>query len=309
MTSDIRLAQYRFDDASIGVGLVDGEKIYDLKANDGPAVASLADAYADWDGFSRRLAAMQRSRSIPVESVQLLAPSLTPSAIYCAGINYQDHIDNVYRQQKMPPERNLRELALPPWHFIKTGNTLRPHGATIELPTDHIDWEIELAAIIGRTARNVSVDDALSYVAGYTVAIDLSARDRVMRPAVAVGSPFRFDWVAQKSFEGSCPLGPWLTPADQIGDPQDLHMQLSVNGRVRQDASTSQMIYSTAEQIAHLSTIISLSPGDVVLTGTPAGTGFETDEFLRSGDIITAHIDGIGSLTVMMVSAPVLLEK
>ena len=298
---DFALAQYQTGDSAVHVGVVTDGKVIDLAdLSIRSGITTISDAYDRWAELLDSVRGSRLTGGVPVDSVKLLPPALRPSGIFCAGINYQDHVDNVYRKQNIPLEPSLLELGLPPWHFLKAGNTLRGHGTTIGLETDHIDWEIELAAIIGRVARNVGVDEALDYVAGYTVGIDFSARDRILRPIMPVGSPFRFDWIAQKSFEASCPLGPWLVPADQVGDPQDLDMRLTINGRVRQDSNTSHMIYSTAAQIAHLSTLITLSPGDVILTGTPAGTGIETDEFLQPGDVVTAWIERIGELTVTM---------
>lgn len=295
------LANFRGPGEAPRAGIVENGKIFTVPVDvAGSSFATLADLYDRWITVEPLLAELTLSGGTPVDDVELLAPSLTPSAIFCMGANYQEHVDAVYRHQKMPSEASLVELGVPPWHFLKARNTLRGHKSTIPLFTDHVDWEIELAAIIGRTARNVSIDRALDYVAGYTIGIDLSARDKGIRSAMNVGSPFRYDWVAHKSFEGACPLGPWLVPARLLGDPQAVDLRLAVNGRVRQNSNTSKMLYSTAEQIAYLSTVISLSPGDVVLTGTPAGTGFESDEYLQPGDVIIASIPGIGELSVTM---------
>ena len=298
---DFGLVNYQRGNEPLRAGWIREDVVYELSPHIGSSrLVTLAEVYEHWDDVLPALATLEPKDGLAVADVTLLPPSLQPSGIYCAGINYQDHVDAVYRRQNIPPEPSLRDLGLPPWHFLKARNTLRGQGSTIPLFTDHIDWEVELAVVIGRTARNVTVESALDYVAGYTVANDLSARDRVMRAGMAVGSPFRYDWIAQKSFEGSCPLGPWLVPADRIGDPGALDLRLCVNGRVRQNSNTRNMIYTTAEQIAYLSTIITLSPGDVILTGTPAGTGFESNEFLHRGDVVTAEIAEIGELTVTM---------
>jgi 2-keto-4-pentenoate hydratase/2-oxohepta-3-ene-1,7-dioic acid hydratase in catechol pathway len=156
------------------------------------------------------------------------------------------------------------------------------------------DWEIELAAVIGKPARYVSVDHALDHVAGYTIAIDMSARDFNQAP----DQFYKFDWVAGKATDTACPLGPWIVPAQALGDPQDVALKLSVNGMVKQDSSTRQMIYSVAEQIARASELMTLDPGDVVLTGTPAGVGVPKGTFLSPGDKIDAEIAGIGKLSV-----------
>ena len=133
--------------------------------------------------------------------------------------------------------------------------------------------------MIGRPAKHVPMEKALSYVAGYTVANDLSARDRGRRPHIADTSPFKADWVAHKSFDGSCPLGPWIVPASDIKDPQNLAIKLWVNGEIKQDSNTGKMIFNLAEQIAHLSSRLTLHPGDLILTGTPAGVGAGRGEY------------------------------
>jgi len=163
-----------------------------------------------------------------------------------------------------------------------------------------VDWEGELTAVIGKTAKNVPSESALDYVAGYTIANDLSARDLTTRPNVPAGSPFQYDWVGQKSFDSSCPLGPWIVPAAAIPDPQSLGIKLWVNDVLKQDSHTRMMIFTLAEQIAHLSTRITLYPGDLILTGTPAGVGLARHEFLKPGDVVRVWIEQIGTLTNSM---------
>jgi 2-keto-4-pentenoate hydratase/2-oxohepta-3-ene-1,7-dioic acid hydratase in catechol pathway len=148
----------------------------------------------------------------------------------------------------------------------------------------------------------VSVDRALGHVAGYTIANDLSARDAMRRPHVSDASPFKLDWVAQKCFDGACPLGPWMVPASEIRDPQKLALKLWVNDELMQDSNTSQMIFTTAEQIAHISARVTLHPGDLVLTGTPAGVGMGRGRFLEAGDVVKLWIDGIGELSNTMTA-------
>jgi 2-keto-4-pentenoate hydratase/2-oxohepta-3-ene-1,7-dioic acid hydratase in catechol pathway len=155
---------------------------------------------------------------------------------------------------------------------------------------------VELVAVIGRTAKDVSVADALDYVAGYTIANDLSARDAMRREKVPAATPFHYDWVSQKCFDGSCPLGPWIVPASQIGDPHKLAIKLWVNDELMQDSNTGKMIFDTAEQIAMLSSRVTLHPGDLVLTGTPAGVGAGRNEFLQPGDRVEIEIEGLGRL-------------
>jgi 2-keto-4-pentenoate hydratase/2-oxohepta-3-ene-1,7-dioic acid hydratase in catechol pathway len=146
----------------------------------------------------------------------------------------------------------------------------------------------------------VAEADALDYVSGYLIANDLSARDLGSREPMPVASPFRTDWLAHKSFDGSCPLGPWIVPAGEIGDTQNLGLKLWVNDALKQDSNTGKMIYTLAEQIAQLSSRITLHPGDVILTGTPAGVGAGRGEFLKPGDVVNLLVEKIGTLTNTM---------
>jgi 2-keto-4-pentenoate hydratase/2-oxohepta-3-ene-1,7-dioic acid hydratase in catechol pathway len=207
----------------------------------------------------------------------------------CAGANYYDHMAEMGFPDVKKETQRL-------FFFFKTRNSIVGPGATVVMPrgTQKFDWEIELAAVIGKKARYVTPANALDHVAGYTVAIDFSARDFNQAP----DQFYKFDWVAGKAIDTGCPMGPWIVPADRIADPQDLALTLSVNGVVKQDSNTRQMIYSVAEQIARASEIMTLDPGDVLLTGTPAGVGAPKGTFLAAGDRVAATIQGIGTLAV-----------
>jgi 2-keto-4-pentenoate hydratase/2-oxohepta-3-ene-1,7-dioic acid hydratase in catechol pathway len=175
--------------------------------------------------------------------------------------------------------------------------------AAVTLPraSKAVDWEAELAAVIGRTAKDVPQRTALDHVAGYLCANDLSARDLGTREPLPLDNPFRTDWLAHKSFDGSCPLGPWIVPSEEVGDPHNLAIKLWVNDVLKQDSNTGNMIYNLAEQIEQLSSRITLYPGDVILTGTPAGVGAGRGEFLKSGDIVKVSIEKLGTLVTTMV--------
>jgi 2-keto-4-pentenoate hydratase/2-oxohepta-3-ene-1,7-dioic acid hydratase in catechol pathway len=189
-----------------------------------------------------------------------------------------------------------------PWHFLKAPRSVVGTQAAIARPAHAhmLDWEAELAVVIGRLAKNVTERDALEHVAGYTIGNDLSARDAMSRTSLSPTSPFRFDWLSQKSFDGACPLGPWLVPAKQIPNPQGLGIKLWVNDVLKQDSNTSKMIFSIAEQIAFLSTRITLYPGDVILTGTPAGVGMARGDYLKRGDVVRVWVERIGTLVNTM---------
>ncbi len=228
----------------------------------------------------------------------MLAPVQFPSAIYCAGANYSDHAAEMAAREGNPPPPDPHTLGHKAWHFLKATRAITDPGATVQISNyaKNMDWEIELAAIIGRTGKDVPQDKALSYVAGYTIANDLSARDRGRRAGVPDASPFKWDWTKHKTFEGSCPLGPWIVPASDIGDPQKLGLKLWVNGVLKQDSNTSDMIFNLAEQIEQLSAGMTLYPGDLILTGTPAGVGAGRGEFLKAGDVVKLWVEKIGEL-------------
>jgi 2-keto-4-pentenoate hydratase/2-oxohepta-3-ene-1,7-dioic acid hydratase in catechol pathway len=240
--------------------------------------------------------------AIPIGKVQLLAPLPLPRTIYCAGANYADHVAEMARVANIEVPPNPRLSGGHPWHFIKSSNTVTGPGHNIVLPpaSSKVDWEAELAVMIGVQAKDVAVESALEVIAGYTIGNDLSARDLSRRNEYPLTSPFRYDWVSHKNFDGACPLGPMLVPAWLIADPQDLAIELTINGAVKQSSNTSEMIFSIAEQISFLSKRITLWPGDVILSGCPAGVGSARGEFLKGGDIVTITIRGMGALTNRM---------
>jgi len=287
----------------VGV-LVEGlvHDLADASGND--ADLSMMDVLADWSAAQDRIrtvVARARSRrlaGVPLAQCKLLAPLPLPGTLFCAGANYSDHVAEMARVANIEPDPDPRALGLGSWHFIKSSRSVIGPDDAIEIPngSHKLDWEIELGAVIGHKTRNVTAGEALACVAGYTIAIDLSARDFSRRQGLPAHSPFRFDWVSHKSFDTACPLGPWLTPAAQIADPQNLAVSLAVNGEIKQNSNTRLMIFSVAEQIADLSRKLTLWPGDVILTGTPAGVGSATGQFLKSGDHIAARIEGIGEI-------------
>ena len=295
-------------------GVLLGDTVYDAAKITGVvAHSSVLGMLEDWSRVRRLLARASkqiesgkaRSRGVPLKRVRLLAPVLYPGAIYCAGANYTDHMAEMARAQGQMPGPTMKELGEKPWHFVKTSrSSVVGPGARVKLPaySQMVDWEVELAAVIGKVARDVPVERALEYVAGYTIANDLSARDVMRRDKNPATSPFHYDWLSQKCFDGSCPLGPWIVPADEVPDPQNLGLKLWVNERLMQDSNTSKMIFDTAEQIAMLSSRVTLQPGDLVLTGTPAGVGVPRRVFLKPGDTVKLWIDGIGELSHTMAS-------
>jgi 2-keto-4-pentenoate hydratase/2-oxohepta-3-ene-1,7-dioic acid hydratase in catechol pathway len=256
---------------------------------------ALVDAFSDWDRSFAAFSALAEKApgacaDLARPSAPLLAPLRYPGKVLCAGANYYDHIAEMGVQDTRKEAQRLFFFFKPP------RNAVVGPGKTVRMPLDTkaMDWEIELAAIIGKPARAVSEKDAMATIAAYTVSIDFSARDLNRVPE----SFFKLDWVAGKANDTCCPMGPVVVPATFLKDPQDLPLLLKVNGETKQNARTSGMIFSIAEQIAKLSRIMSLDPGDVVLTGTPAGVGAPKGTFLKVGDKVDATIEGIGTLSV-----------
>jgi 2-keto-4-pentenoate hydratase/2-oxohepta-3-ene-1,7-dioic acid hydratase in catechol pathway len=240
------------------------------------------------DGNARRLAGEPFSSLTPtgeVDAIHRWLPPLEPRAIYGIGKNYRDHAAET---GSPPPER--------PVVFMKSPASVIGHGAFIELPPScqnppQVDYEVELAVIIGKPAKNVTKSNALDYVFGYTVANDVSAR----RWQKHAGGD---QWVRGKSFDTFCPLGPVVVTADAIPDPQQLTLWTDLNGQRMQQASTQEMIFPVAQLIAYLSESTTLPPGTVILTGTPGGVGFARTPpvFLMPGDQVCVGIEGIGAL-------------
>ena len=271
-------------------GILVGDSVVDLE---GAGIAgSTYELLQNWDENDPLLSALaddaaaQGSR--PLADVQLLAPVLYPPVVYNAAANYVDH------QKEMSGGKQLVKEDTHPYFFLKAG----PHcvigpEADIRLPavSDFIDWEAELAVVIGKPARNVKAEDALDYVAGYTIFNDLSARD--MKP---VGRTFNVHWFAHKNFDGSGPMGPWMVPASDIPDPHDVDIKLWVNDELKQDSNSKYLFFNINEQIEYISARMTMRPGDVIATGTPSGVGAPYGGRLKPGDTVTIEISGIGRL-------------
>jgi len=214
-------------------------------------------------------------------------PIERPQKIVCVGLNYRDHAEE---QGVDLPERPLL--------FAKWPNTLIGPGEPIVIPpiTKRVDYEAELGVVMGVGARRLAVENALEAVAGYVCANDVSARDLQFGDG---------QWVRGKSLDTFCPVGPMLVPAAEIADPQSLGIRATLNGEVMQESTTGNMVFGVAEIVAFVSQAITLEPGDLILTGTPAGVGIFRDPpvLLEPGDEITIEIDGIGVLTNPVVGA------
>ena len=214
------------------------------------------------------------------DQVILGSPVQNPSKIICIGTNYRDHV--VEMKSEIPDYPVL---------FAKFANALIGPEAVIEKPkaTEQLDYEVELAVVIGKEAKEVERVNALDYVAGYTIGNDISARDLQKRTP---------QWLQGKTLDHSTPIGPWLVTTDELVDPSKLEITSRVNGQVRQASNTSQLIFDVPYLISFISNLITLSPGDIILTGTPDGVGFAQNppQFLQTGDVVTLEIEGIGVL-------------
>mmetsp|Transcript_32174 Transcript_32174/g.94010 ORF Transcript_32174/g.94010 Transcript_32174/m.94010 type:complete len:229 (-) Transcript_32174:86-772(-) len=214
----------------------------------------------------------------------------TPPAIYCIGLNYRQHA----KESGMPEPKF-------PVVFTKPPSSVIGHGDTIEIPAichpEEVDYEVELAVVIGKSAKNVPEDKALEYVQGYTVANDVSARKWQLQQGGG-------QWCRGKSFDTFCPLGPRLVPASEIPDPNTLELSCTLNGEVLQKSNTRDMIFNVPQIISFLSQGTTLLPGTVILTGTPEGVGVarKPPVFLKPGDTITMFVEKIGELTNTVVT-------
>jgi 2-keto-4-pentenoate hydratase/2-oxohepta-3-ene-1,7-dioic acid hydratase in catechol pathway len=298
--NELNLASVRRGPSRTVAAAVARERVHLL-----PGEPTMRDVLDDWDAWMRRvedgLDSGGLGPGIPLDEVSLAAPVPEPRNLYMLGANYADHAREM---RGLPPDAPIEPSPIGPFVFLKPTTTVVGPGEPVRLPADarRLDWEVELAAVIGRTADRVDEADALSCVAGYTVINDVSARDLFKREPAAE-PPMTFDWFRQKGWRTSCPMGPFLVPARFCPDPGALAISLRLNGELQQSSSTAQMIFSLQRQIAFISRVVPLLPGDVISTGTPAGVGAGRGRFLAAGDVMIAEIEGIGRL-----ESPVLAE-
>ena len=252
---------------------------------------TLLELLQDWPTVSGQVRTIEVADLPPADAVRLLAPIRFPHKVVCAGANYFAHLAEMKVDRPDPVGA--------PYFFLKppTTTVIGPDDPIVlpDRPGRRIDWEAELGVVIGRRARDLDESDVAGYIAGYTIVNDVSARDRLSRPD-AVAPPFGFDWTSAKGEDTFCPTGPGVTPAWFVKDPQDLHITLTVNGTVKQDSTTDDMMNSAFAVVAAASRIMTLEPGDIVATGSPAGVGAPRGEFLQDGDEVVIEIDGLGTL-------------
>ncbi len=277
------------------VGLVrEGKEVVDLKniGGDPPfdpadmvALIAAGDAALKW----LRDVAMRAREATPLASVTLIAPVPRPRKnVFCVGWNYVEHFAEGAKARP-----HVQEMPTHPAFFTKAPTTV--NGPYADVPahagvTGKLDWEVELGVIIGRGGVNIREADAMKHIFGYTVVNDVSAREVQRRHGQ--------QWFKGKSLDGHCPMGPWIATADEVADPQDLDIACRVNGVTKQSSNTRHMYFKIPRIIAELSAGLTLEPGDIICTGTPAGVGHARTppEFMRPGDILETEIAGLGLL-------------
>jgi len=271
----MRLGRFRTD-GSDRIGVFNDGTVRDVTSEvDGfdDAVAR-PEAVADADG-----------RTFDTDDVAYLPPTTDRNTVFCAGLNYEAH---AAESDIDVPER--------PLIFLKPPRALVGHEAPISYHTrvtEALDYEAELAAVIGTPGRHLSADEALEHVAGYTILNDTTARD--LQFGLRVGDDELLDWFSGKAMQAATPVGPYVV-VDEIDDPQDLAISSSVDGETMQDDTTGMMVRSTAELVAFVSSRVRVEPGDIIATGTPEGVGAFQDVTLRSGETVEVDIEGIGTL-------------
>ncbi|MGW5515075.1 fumarylacetoacetate hydrolase family protein [Nocardia africana] len=272
--------------------LIDDGKYLDVaKASGGRFSSDIALMYDRWDEFRAWSEAQSFADAADIDEAKLGAPSPKPAQIFGIGTNYRGYIETVGWPT---PEV--------PLVFTKYQSSITGPGTVVELSGPSVDWEVELVVVIGRSARRVSADDAWNHVAGLTVGQDLSDRDAQQRPKTFP------QFSLGKSFPGYAPIGPYLVTPDEFYDPDRIELGCSLNGREVQRSTTADLIFSVPDLIEYLSGMLTLLPGDLIFTGTPAGVGsiMEPPRFLTAGDVVTSWVTGIGRMTHSFVSEPVI---
>ncbi len=294
----MKLAHYQKGN-DLRVGIVTEKFLYDISDSawragmtNYPTTASIDSLLAS--GTLERLThdgekLVKSGVGIPLDSLKLRSPILAPQKILLVAVNYKAH----GKESNVAPPSS-------PYLFAKFSNALIGPEDPILKPkvSQKVDWEVELAVIIGKRGKYISKDKALDHVAGYAVSNDISFRDFQLPPGFPEKlNPFGMNWIKGKSLDASFPLGPWLVTRDEIPDPQVLDISLAVNGQTKQSSNTSEMIFKVDDLIEYISSGITVMPGDIISTGTPHGVASGTGQpYLKDGDLIEATIQNIGTL-------------
>jgi 2-keto-4-pentenoate hydratase/2-oxohepta-3-ene-1,7-dioic acid hydratase in catechol pathway len=309
-----RLATFTLD-GSDRPGLVVGDRVLDLVAataagHGGTAHGIPTDLRGVIEGWSPRVAGRLQAMADAgladgpgvhaLADVRLRAPIRYPWNLLCIAANYRAHADEMGRDSDVDPDNEE------PVFFAKSPrNCIADPGEPFVMPAGrNIDWEGELGLVIGREAKDVPLASAMEHVFGYLVGFDVSDRGGAGRPTTRMFAPPY--WFRGKSHDGAAPLGPWIVPAAHVPDPGALRITTRVNGVVKQDGSTSRLVWDLPHIIRSASAVMTLRPGDIILTGTPdgVGQGRKPPEFLNAGDVVEVEIEGIGAISTPMVAAP-----
>ena len=282
----MKLVTYKSDNDGPQLGVVLDDTVINLNTISNGQLPSDMREFLQMEDSAMSIASdaiVNASGGVGLDTVKLMAPISNPSKVIAIGLNYMDHV----RESGI----EMPDLAT---MFCKYPSSIIGPGDEISWQTgltEQVDYEAELAVIIGKVARSVAQDDAFDYIAGYTNCNDVSARDLQFMPGD--------QWLRGKCLDTFCPLGPYLVTRDEIADPHNLSIQCRVNGETRQDSNTSEMIYRIPYLIEYLSKAFTLYPGDVIATGTPHGVGAfrQTPIWLKQGDVVTVEIEGLGQLT------------
>lgn len=277
----MKLATYTVNGGKARIGLVVGEGLLDVARHLPQAPETMLGLLEALPGLRADLDKIASAKADhKLSDVRLLAPIPRPSKILALGLNYRDHA----------LEANMALPEVQTW-FAKMTTSANDPYAHIDLPSvsTKLDYEAELAIVIGRKVRHATREQAKAAIAGYCCANDVSVRDWQLRVS---------QFVVGKSFDSHCPFGPWITSADEIADPQALSIRATVNGEVRQDSNTREMVFDVYAMIEHLSQAMTLEPGDLLLTGTPAGVGAvsKPPRYLKAGDVVRIEIEGLGAI-------------
>lgn len=278
----MKLATFKTKDG-IQTGIVTGEKIVPVSRANG-----MLDLIARWPALEREMQKIAKlgEGAMPLSSVKLLAPIPRPGKILAIGLNYADHIREMGRDM---PSRQV-------W-FCKHTTAVNGPFDPIQIPkvSSQVDYEVELVAVIGRGGRHISREEAPKAVFGYCTGNDVSVRD---------WQNFTPQWMLGKSFDTHAPFGPWITTADEAGDPHSLGVRCFVNGEKRQDSNTKNFVFDLWDQIAYLSQAMTLEPGDLIFTGTPGGVGMAMSPpgWMKPGDKVRCEIDKLGAIEAACVA-------
>jgi 2-keto-4-pentenoate hydratase/2-oxohepta-3-ene-1,7-dioic acid hydratase in catechol pathway len=274
----MKLVTFSYDDNAPRLGVVEGDSVVPVAG----VAAGMIDLIARWSEVGARVRDIAKAGrdAIELKCTHLFAPVPRPGKIMAIGMNYADHVREMGRE---PPKDQV-------W-FAKATTAVNGPNDPIQIPkvSDAVDWEAELVVVIGKRGRHIAKDKACDFIFGYACGNDVSARDWQNRTP---------QWILGKSFDTHAPFGPWITTPDEVGDPHELGIRCIVNGETRQSSNTSNLVFNVWDQLAHLSQVMTLEPGDLIFTGTPGGVGMgmKPPVFLKPGDQVRVEIDKLGAL-------------